>query len=1090
MTRMISAHLFGSPDYKLNPPAQTPDKLLQRHALLENLRHLQAHKKKTILIEARAGSGKSVFAQQYIQESGRPFGWCQLGPEDHDPVALLHVFVVLLQQQLPEFQSRDVAQALDAGSMHHREVLAFARLLVEEINNTQSNGFILVLDDVHLLDGALESISLLTTLIIDSPAWLQWVLVSRHSVKKVLQLEHFHSPLLVIEGDDLDFSMEECTQLFQHIFGVTLSFEQIREICRQTEGWVTGLALCAMKGQVKQKKDGKMDLSFGLHTIQHHLTEYFQQDVLADYSQVQIEELLQLVLLEDFSTPLLKELFGESRGKTIISGMKRSNCFLRCLDEENEIFSFHHLFRESLVSFARQQLSEEVCRAVTFKAAHYHLEKNEPLRALLYAVQSDDIIFAEEILRDFGLVLLHRNQIKTLHTVLETFPEGIRGDLPWVTFYYGACMQDSEPVKALPYLKEARRMFSEKTDEIGLLVTNSQLIEYHAIIDCQFNLMVDYIADQEKLYQQRTEKLPLPLELRILYSLAMGSCFLQMDMGKTKIYDTLVLELSMKNGLDNLTAMAHLIRAYRHSFVGGWSGARLEVEASLPFMKKGSVAALTRIFINLLQVNLLEMTGEFGNYREQKKILEGVVEQDVLVQSIINPLLAILDADMALAHGDVEAAESFILNGMQYDFTAEKPHMRSQFLHYCALIFALQQKKDKALAAIRESLALRKQTGANSFIILNHQIIGAAYAHLGLVVEAEEQFQKVLDASYDFNEEFSRTAVYAHRAWMYLQTRKRKMAFDDIRQCLELMNRNGYRHFFSFLPMEMEPLLKLAIQNNIEPGFATWLLAEQMDKGVTREGDLISMLEIRLLSSGSIVAQDGRFLAFDDFTRNEKRLLCFLLESPNGRMDLYSMAEQLWPDKNESKQRSSLDVLISRLRKKMAAIVYPAKSKEYLSVEQGIIKLQHCHVDVLQFHEYSQRARKHLVAGELWQAGNNFHLAFQFFQGDFALDHLFSEFSVVFQCRIETEIIQASKGWASLLVGQGHKEQACTVLESAFQRMSENFQLARQLFVFYLDTQNSVEAQRTIQRFRKACRDSGYDPEEINTTVAGFWKDL
>jgi ATP/maltotriose-dependent transcriptional regulator MalT/DNA-binding SARP family transcriptional activator len=1085
MNEKKSTQLAQLQTCKLTSPAYLPGKLMLRNTLLEELKHLQAHRKKVILIEARAGSGKSVFAEQYVSDGNRPSGWCQIGLEDHDPVAFLNVLVLLFQEKLPGFHSKNVAKALAEGIIHYREVSHFAALLAQEIGACNNSNFQLVLDDLHLLDGAGDSAILLITLIRKSPSWMQWILVSRYSIKKILNIDHFNLPCLIIDGEELDFSQEETARLLQDVFGITLSFEEVQQIQQQTEGWVTGLTLWAMqsrKTHLPGVNKSSLDIS---KKLQHHLSEYFQEAILGSSSQAQVEKILQMVLLEDLPVALLERLFTPEGAAVMVMTMTEENRFFRSLDEEGEIYSFHHLFRESLLPLA-QNLTDRLRREVIHKAAHYHLEIRDPLRALRYAVHNEDIVLCENILGDYGQELLHCNHIKTLQRILNDFPLRIVTGRPWLSFYYGACMQDSEPAKALSFLTKAQNLFSEARDEIGLLVTNSQLIEYHSIIDGQFNAMKRYVTELEEVYSHRRLDLPLALQLRIAYSLAMGFCFLQIDMKKVQKYDTLVLGLSIQNNLENMTAMARLIRAYRFSFVGNWVGAREELEASLTFIDNPRVAALTRLFLYLLKVNLLELTGDFPNYRAQKQLLTQAGEQDALAQSIIVPLLAILDADMALAEGDIDGVEKCIDRGLQNSYAGSKPHMRSQFFCYKALVFAVRGQKNLALAAIQESLVLRKQAGAMSFMILAYHFSGAAYAQLLMVDEALAHFTRALSLSRNLNEEFTRSGIFAHRAMLYFKAKGEGHALADIRSCLKLMKKNSYRHFFSFMPSIMGPLLRLAIKNNIETDYATWLLAETMCSGVTRDGEVLPFLQVRLLSDWSIISQNGTTVSLQDFNQKEKLLIVALLESPGNCLDRNIISEKLWPETTEKKQRSSFDVLISHLRRKLADLAAPFSAREYLQVEQGSVKLQHCHIDAHRFVDYARKAQKHHENGEMWQAGNIFQLAFSLW-GEMGCDGLRLADSTFLADKIENNYITCAKKWAERLQQQGQQEKARQLLHEAFLQRSFDLELARQLYNLHAGNNNQIEAQKVVQLYRRACHDAGIISYETEATAGDFW---
>ena len=68
------------------------DKVLLRPRLFERME--EARDKKLLLILGQGAQGKSILAASYLEWSGRPYAWLNLGPEDSDPVTL---FLILIQ---------------------------------------------------------------------------------------------------------------------------------------------------------------------------------------------------------------------------------------------------------------------------------------------------------------------------------------------------------------------------------------------------------------------------------------------------------------------------------------------------------------------------------------------------------------------------------------------------------------------------------------------------------------------------------------------------------------------------------------------------------------------------------------------------------------------------------------------------------------------------------------------------------------------------------------------------------------------------------------------------------------------------------
>ncbi|MEE4239958.1 MAG: hypothetical protein V2I36_00720 [Desulfopila sp.] len=75
MNSILSAQKSQLQEHKLTYLAYEAGEPIERTRLLEELKHLQTKRKRAILIEAPAGSGKSVFAQQYVSDGDIPSGW-------------------------------------------------------------------------------------------------------------------------------------------------------------------------------------------------------------------------------------------------------------------------------------------------------------------------------------------------------------------------------------------------------------------------------------------------------------------------------------------------------------------------------------------------------------------------------------------------------------------------------------------------------------------------------------------------------------------------------------------------------------------------------------------------------------------------------------------------------------------------------------------------------------------------------------------------------------------------------------------------------------------------------------------------------
>ncbi|MBU1231995.1 MAG: tetratricopeptide repeat protein, partial [Proteobacteria bacterium] len=406
-----------------------------------------------------------------------------------------------------------------------------------------------------------------------------------------------------------------------------------------------------------------------------------------------------------------------------------------------------------------------------------------------------------------------------------------------------------------------------------------------------------------------------------------------------------------------------------------------------------------------------------------------------------------------------------------------------------ALLLALRKKKKEALQAAQESLALRQQVGANAHVLLNHQVLGAAFAQLGMYQEAKEHFAKAMNLSQELGEEFQRCSVLTHRAWMYLQQGEEEQALRDVVHCLHFMKKNEYIHFFSFIPQVVEPILVLALRHSIETDYVLKLLAERFDKGVTPGGTPIPLIDISLLGKTTLSVTENRQQNVYELTEIERHLF-FILAASHGLQREHSLISlRLWPDKDAERQRSSLDTLLSQIRKKLGRLVSPVKAKEYLTVERGVVKLKNCRIDVMEFLQHARRGRHCVRQEKHWQACNSFYRAFRFWKGAGLLG-LTVEDSELFQQDVEQEFCLSAKIYASLLQEQKKNEQACELLKTVFRHFPQDAELARQLFDLYSRSGNHAQAQHILQHYKQVHQQVSEDAQDVEEAMCAFWQEF
>ena len=322
-----------------------------------------------------------------------------------------------------------------------------------------------------------------------------------------------------------------------------------------------------------------------------------------------------------------------------------------------------------------------------------------------------------------------------------------------------------------------------------------------------------------------------------------------------------------------------------------------------------NVSNLAKAFFKLNQVNLLEIQGDFENYKSESSSFYYSEFGYLVKSSILRQFLDLFDIDYALAEGRIEDALVISDNAINQDIDIEMPHTKSQVLHYKALIHSLKDSKPAAEEARKESLKLREICGGNAFLILNHQILGISCLHIELFDEAMQHFKSANKIMAEVGGDYRWANVDAHLAYYWLRKKNNAKAKCAISDCLTYLRKNNLQYFFTWTPKVMEPVLAEAIKSGIEKSYALKLLKIRLKKGATENGKIVPLIQAKILKSKS--DEHTMNLTFIYHIASQQRqcyLNCFSV--PKMKMPISELALFLWPEKEENKQRSSIDNLV------------------------------------------------------------------------------------------------------------------------------------------------------------------------------------
>ncbi len=356
-----------------------------------------------VVLSAGPGWGKTTLLAQWGARSQRPFAWVSVDENDNDPIVLLTYVAAALDRVSPLDPTVFEALASPGISVEATVVPRLGAALA-----TMNQPFVLVLDDLHLLDNpaCLDAIDALTRHV---PTGSQVVLSSRGRPALPLGALRARGLVLEIGTDDLRLDEAQARQLLGAA-GVDLPDEDIAEVTEHTEGWSAGLYLAALSIRARGTKVNDVATFSGSDRL---VSDYLQSELLAHLSGDELRFLTRTAVLERLSGPLCDAVLEESGSAPKLEALERSNLFLVPLDANGESYRYHHLFQELLRSQLARAEPDLVPRLLARASASCEAN-GQPEAAIAYAQQAEDVSRVARLVAQCAQIAYQSGRVTTV----------------------------------------------------------------------------------------------------------------------------------------------------------------------------------------------------------------------------------------------------------------------------------------------------------------------------------------------------------------------------------------------------------------------------------------------------------------------------------------------------------------------------------------------------------------------------------------------------------------------------------------------------------------------------------------------------
>jgi LuxR family transcriptional regulator, maltose regulon positive regulatory protein len=320
---------------KLRPPG-LPEHYIRRQRLFELLDDVVGAP--LTIVEAPAGAGKSLLLAGWMAESAVATAWLSLDEADHDGTQLWTGVIAALEVLAPGCGREAVV------SLRRRAALTnVVEQLLDQLLARVCEPGVLILDDVHLVDGDEDVATSLGLLLHHLPPWLHVVLLSRRDLFLPVDRLRARGQLGEVRFAELRFSRAEANDLLSRL-APQLSEDQIDDTAERVAGWAAGLQMAALAARSHRAQQ----LVAPGAERELLVDDYVWHEVLAREDANLVDVLVETSVVDRVNPSLANALTGRTDTRELLERAETRGLFVNRIGVEGW-FGVHGLVRTVLL---------------------------------------------------------------------------------------------------------------------------------------------------------------------------------------------------------------------------------------------------------------------------------------------------------------------------------------------------------------------------------------------------------------------------------------------------------------------------------------------------------------------------------------------------------------------------------------------------------------------------------------------------------------------------------------------------------------------------------------------------------------------
>jgi LuxR family maltose regulon positive regulatory protein len=1013
----------------------------------------RGRKRPVTWIAGPPGCGKTTLVSSYLDARKLPCLWYQVDPGDADPATFFYYLGLAARKAAPHKKkplpllTPDYRQGMSAFTLRYFEDL-FARLINPStvvFDNCQE-----VSEDAPFHEIILNGLSRF-------PEGVRTILVSRRDPPPTLVRLQANHQMEILGWDKLRLTPEESGGIIRLRARKKQTKDTISLLHRAADGWTAGLVLMlesVEKGAIEPQALGRL--------TPDEIFDYFGKELLDKTDREIRGFLLQTAFLPKMTPKMAEDLTGLPNARRILDGLSRTHYFTEKRFHGEPVYQYHMLFREFLLSRAKETLSREDRSILLHRAAVILGDSGQAEEAVPLFREAGRWGEMGELIRKHAPSMIQQGRNRSLDEWLRSFPREILEGDPWLLYWMGECQAPFDIQLGRFYFEKAFEKFRTEEGGVGIFlawagVVNSIINEYR-----DFSALDQWIAVLGELMGSSGSFPSEEVGLRVSSVMLLALEMRHPHHPEIEKWAERLLVLSEACPTISEKIMGYARLAYYWVQKGEFQKGVMAIYRLRQLSRQRDIPPVRIITANFHE----SIYNRFAGLHEEclKTVSAGLEQSQKTGSYPVYNWLLIHGIASSLNVRDLATANT-LLEKLTVSLNRNKPWETNFYYSLRALEALARGKPGEAVIHVEMASQFAGQVGApNSLFTFN--IVKAHVMHqLNKHQGADSHISVAADLADRMGSKLYQFFILLAKALFAFDRGEQAPGLVSLKRALAIGREGGYFYTFMNQPYAVARLCEKALEAGIEVEYVQELIRRLNilpEKPPIRLENWPWPLKINTLGSFELW-KGGKLIRFARKAQQRPLSMLKALIALGGRgVREDEIADLLWPDADGDMAYQSLRTTLHRLRQLLG-------NEKAVRVHEGQMTLDDrtCWVDVWAFEQLLEQAETQWKKGKVEQANQLTEKALEIYKGPFLRRDVKESWALSMNERLKTKFMFYSGrlGIHWQKAGLWEKAVKCYLRGLEIDDLSEEFY--RALMVCYQNLDRRPEAMAVFRRCQR-----------------------